>query len=267
MYELVSHTTRYGGMQFETAAKWSFHPAEFLQLLSPYVFGTTVPQMRWFGQLWLDTVYLGIFPLLFSIVFVCRCKERIRYFLFMLLLFSLVMSVGRHTPLFRLLYELVPGLNMLQYPVKFLFPAVFCLSIMAGAGGERFFTMLERKETGMNVLGVLGVFFLLLVSLLIGGGLFKEQLYGYFLTLYPQNEYFQGIQKESFLALFKGLSLAVTLCALFFIITGLVRKKRISTRLAMTLSCFIILGDLAFIGKPQDPIVPVSLISRSTFSP
>ena len=262
MFELVSHSTRFGGMQFETATRWSFHPAEFLQLLSPYVFGTTVPQMRWFGQPWLDTFYLGIFPLLFIIVFVCCCKQRIRYFFFMLLLFSLVMSIGHHTPLFRVLYELVPGINMLQYPVKFLFPATFCLSIMAGAGGAHFFTMLEREETGMGVLSALGVFFLLLVSLLLGGGLFKDQIYGYFLTLYPQSEYFQGIQEESFLLVFKGLSLTIILYALFFIVTGLLRKRLISVPLAMTLSCFIILGDLAFIGKPQDPIIAAPLIAR-----
>ena len=262
MFELVSHSTRFGGMQFETATRWSFHPAEFLQLLTPYVFGTTVPQMRWFGQPWLDTVYLGVFPLIFIIVFVCCCKERIRYFFFMLLLFSVVMSIGRHTPLFRVLYEIVPGINMLQYPVKFLFPATFCLSIMAGAGGAHFFAMLERGDTEKGIIKVLGVFFLLLVSLLIGGGLFKDQIYRYFLTLYPQSGYFQGIQEESFLLVFKGLSLTIILCALFFIVTGLLRKRLISTALAMTLSCFIILGDLALIGKPQDPIIAAPLIAR-----
>jgi hypothetical protein len=249
-------------MQFETAARWSFHPAEFLQLLTPYVFGTTVPQMRWFGQPWLDTVYLGIFPVLFIIVFVCCCRERLRYFFLLLLLFSLVMSVGYHTPLFRILYELVPGINMLQYPVKFLFPATFCLAIMAGAGGEHFFTMLERKGAETKLLVFPGVLFLLLVSVPAGCWLFKNQFYGYFLTLYPKSEYFQGFQEQSFQLIFKGFSLASMVCALFFIITGLLRKRLISASLAMTLSLLVILGDLAIIGKPQDPLVAAPLISR-----
>jgi hypothetical protein len=262
MFDLVSHSTRFGGMHFETATRWSFHPAEFLQFLTPYVFGTSVPQMRWFGQTWLDTAYLGIFPLLFIIVFACCCKERRRYFFFMLLLFSLLMSVGRYTPFFKILYELVPGINMLQYPVKFLFPATFCLSIMAGAGGEQFFTLLEGKQREAYILGVLGTFFLLLLSLLAGGGLFKDQLYGYFLTLYPKSDYFQDIQKESFLLLYKGLSLSIILCALFFIVAGLMRKRLISASLAMTLCFCIILGDLVIIGKPQDPLIAESLIAR-----
>jgi hypothetical protein len=133
---------------------------------------------------------------------------------------------------------------------------------MAGAGGEHFFAMLERKDTAVNVIGALSVFFLVLVCLLVGGGLFKDHLYRYFLILYPQNEYFQGIQEESFLLVFKGLSLAIMLYALFFIVAGLLRKRRISVTLAMTLSCFIILGDLVFIGKPQDPVIAAPLISR-----
>lgn len=262
MLELVSHSTRFGGMQFDTVTTWSFHPAEFLQLLSPYVFGTTVPQMRWFGQTWLDTIYLGVFPLLFSIVFVCCCRDRIRYFIFLLLLWSLVMATGCYTPLFRILYEMVPGINMLQYPVKFLFPGAFCFAIMAGVGGAYLFALLERGDGGKGLVSAFGVIFVLLVIVLAGGGIFKDTLYGYFITRYPQSEYFKNIQEHSFICIFKGFALTVILVALFLIITGLLRKKLIRASVAMTISFFIILADLAFIGRPQDPLIPASLISR-----
>ncbi len=262
LFELASHSTRFGGLHFAEATKWSFHPAEFLQLISPYIFGTTVPQMRWFGQTWLDTIYVGIFPLLFSMVFVCCCKERRRYFILLLLLFSLLMSMGCYTPLFRILYELLPGLNMLQYPVKFLFPAAFCCSIMAGAGGAFWFARLEADDGGNGIFRAVAGIFVVLIILLVGGGMFQDTLYKYFLTLYPQSEYFNHIQDQSFQCIVNGVALAVALYALFLIITGLLRKKVIRTSLAMTVSFLIILFDLTYIGRPQDPLIPASLITR-----
>ncbi len=153
-------------------------------------------------------------------------------------------------------------MNMLQYPVKFLFPGAFSLSIMAGAGAAQFFTLLEGREAIQRYLKGFAVFFLLLLGVLVTGGFFKEQLFAYFQTVYPQTQYFQGIEKDSFFFMFKGLSLVVILFALFFIIGAAVLKGSLRISLSKQLVFIVILCDLAFIAKPDEPYVPESLFSR-----
>jgi hypothetical protein len=262
MIELVLHSTRFEGLTFETVTKWSYHPLEFLQLLVPFLFGTTVPETRWFGQPWLDTCYLGILPLIFAMVFIFCCREKIRYFLITLLLCSLFLSLGQYNPLFKLVYRFLPGMNMLQYPVKFLFPGAFCLSIMAGAGAAYFFDKIDRKEQLQSSLKLIGICFFILLSLLVIGGFLQEQLFSYFQAIYPQNDYFQGIEKESFFSLFKGLSTAVIFFSLFFIIIGASFTGKLSTSLGRYLVIAVIFCDLAFIAKTDSLYVPEKVFNR-----
>jgi hypothetical protein len=201
MLELAINSTRYQGLSFETATKWSYHPLEFLQLLMPFLFGSIVPQTRWFGQLWLDTFYMGIFPLLFAVFFIFFGRERLRYFLMALLFCSLFLSTGNYNPLFKFIYQWVPGLNMLQYPVKFLFPGAFCLSIMAGMGAGQFFAMTKEGLDLRGYVRVLALLLLILVTVLLLGVWLQDYVQQYFLTVYPAVEYFERIQKLSFFIL------------------------------------------------------------------
>ena len=80
-YEFVSLSHRAGGLEADQALRWSLHPLELLQFVHPYLFGRLVPLTRWFGQLWLDTVYIGIFPLCFSALYILRCRSAHKLFL------------------------------------------------------------------------------------------------------------------------------------------------------------------------------------------
>jgi hypothetical protein len=51
-----------------------------------------------------------------------------------IMLISLILSFGGNTPIYRFLYNYVPFLNTIRYPVKFLFLFIFLISVMAGTG-------------------------------------------------------------------------------------------------------------------------------------
>lgn len=256
MLELAINSTRYQGLSFETATKWSYHPLEFLQLLMPFLFGSIVPQTRWFGQLWLDTFYMGIFPLLFAVFFIFYGRERLRYFLMALLFCALFLSIGHHNPLFKFIYQWIPGLNMLQYPVKFLFPGAFCLSIMAGMGAGQFFAMTKEGHALRGYVKGMALFVLLLVSALLLGAWLQDRLYNYFLAIYPRVEYFERIQKLSFVAMYNGLSLATILSAAFFIIIAATLTGKIGPLISKYSIILVILLDLLYVCAPKEPYIP-----------
>jgi len=263
MVELVLQSTRFEGLQYETVMKWSFHPLELLQLIVPYIFGTTVPETRWFGQLWLDTMYVGIFPFMCVVVYICYCRKRINYFLFTILLCGVFLATGKYNPLIFYCYTFIPGMNMLQYPVKFLFPAAFSLSVMAGMGASY---LTDDLKYGPAVTRYLLGFVLLLcflVGALVAGMMFKQQIYGYFQSIYPNTPYYLSIQKECFMLFFKGLSTSVLIFALVFMVMGGLFTGRLRRPLSRYILFGIMFVDLAIIGNPREPYVPESLITHS----
>lgn len=260
--EFILHSTRFEGYSFAKVTKWSYHPLELLQLLIPYIFGPTVPSARWFGQRWLDTFYIGIFPLIFSVFFIFYCNRKIKYYLFLLLFCALLLSMGQYNPLFLLLYNNMPGMDMLMYPVKLLFPASFCLAIMAGMGASHFLVKLDQKDSLKGYLQGLTFFFLLLVGILSAGAVFFDQLYGYFLAIYPKTAYMQALQKDSFLQMFKGLSVAIFVFASFILVSGAAMQKRLKKSLFMFLVIAITFADLTFIGKTKEPYLDEAVFTR-----
>ena len=68
--------------------------------------------------------------------------------------FFLLLSLGRHTPLYALLLEL-PGFSLLRYPQKYLLPASLSLALLAALGATAFtraWSAAERRRA--RVLGV-----------------------------------------------------------------------------------------------------------------
>jgi hypothetical protein len=263
MAELVLHSTRFEGLQYETVVKWSYHPLEFLQLLIPYVFGSTVPETRWFGQFWLDTLYIGILPLMLAVLYVCYCRRPINYFLFTLLLFGCFFALGEHNPLIFYCYKFIPGMNMLQYPVKLLFPAAFSLSIMAGMGAAYFTDDLNHDTALKKYLLGFVLLLCILVTALAAGLVFKQQLYGYFQHIYPGTPYYLAMQKDCFFQFFQGLSTSVIMFSLVFMVMGALFTGRLQKPISRYILFGIMFADLAIIGKPGDPYVPESLMTRS----
>ena len=144
--EYVFSSTRMGGFSYEEMTKWSYHPLELLQLLVPYLFGSTVPMCRWFGQFWLDTFYIGVLPILLVIFSLRWSRNGMTYFFIGVVICSCVMAFGKYTPLFSLI-RYIPGLNVIHYPVKYLFLAGFSLAVLAGMGFSALFERLKQGQT------------------------------------------------------------------------------------------------------------------------
>jgi hypothetical protein len=260
--EFVFHSTRTGGFGYESLTKWSFNPLELFQLLVPFLFGTTVPMCRWFGQYWLDTFYIGIFPLLLVVFCIFWSKCKLNRLLLLIVCISLFMALGKYNPLF-FLFTSVPGINMLHYPVKYLFLAGFALSLLAGIGFNSLFAGFKK---GMQIKG----FYLFLVSanmlvlaVLFAGLILDDKLFELFKVIYPQTLFHKiaGVG-SGYHAIFRGYSGFVILFISSSMLLAFAMRGIIPVKIAKVICIGIILADLMFVGKPADTLIDSSLYTK-----
>lgn len=132
--EFVSHSSR-NTMVFNETATWSLPPYAILDLIVPYISESDyMYKDYWSRQSWLLTYYMGIAAVIFALISLKFDTARRRRVIFYILALGLVLSFGRYTALYYVLYNAMPGFRLSRYPVKFFFMAAFSLAILAGMG-------------------------------------------------------------------------------------------------------------------------------------
>ncbi len=261
--EYVFHSTRMGGFGYDELTKWSYHPMELLQLFVPYVFGSTVPMTRWFGQYWLDTFYVGVLPLLLVVCALRWSKKGMSYFLIGVVVCSLLLAFGKYTPLFSVI-RYVPGVNMIHYPVKYLFLAGFSLSILAGMGFSVLFEKMGKKETGGMQRALITVI-LIALGMLISGALADKVFFNAFEQVYPQTLFHKIVGTHAaYLAIFKGYSIYVLTLIAVSLLLLFTARGRIPVTAAKIAAILLLLADLTFVARPDDALIESSNYTRPT---
>ncbi len=251
-FEFVRLSDRAAGLALNEALRWSLHPLELLQFIHPYIFGRLVPDVRWFGQRWLDTVYLGIFPLCFAVFYALRGRCPHKRFLAATVLLGLVLALGSYNPALAWIMQTVPALRLMQYPVKFLLLCAFALAVMSGHGADLFIARMRARETIRGLLKPLLLPVCALLALLLAAAASRTQLFDLFVSVYPDTAYFQPLRSDLFFELYRGTFVAALLFGAFGIITWCaIRFKNRPGLLAFFIGCCIC-ADLFFLGAPGD---------------
>jgi hypothetical protein len=147
--ELLLHSQRIEGVDFDFAMNFSYRSASTLNLLSPNVFGnpgdgTYILKDR--GVFFEDAVYIGLIPLIsaFAAIVSWLCSEirrveRPAYFASVplwlaVLVVGYVFALGENSPIYPFLYHSVPTFDLFQAPVRWHIWTVFALSVLGGIG-------------------------------------------------------------------------------------------------------------------------------------
>jgi hypothetical protein len=126
-----------GGVPYEFARVFSFPPRNFLTLLAPGFFGDVTHLRYWgLGYLWEMCLFLSVTGLLLAIYGAGAERARRRFSITMALVL-LLLAIGSHTPLFRLLYDCVPGFNRFRGMSKFAVQASAFIALLSGIGLDR----------------------------------------------------------------------------------------------------------------------------------
>ena len=124
-----------GGMGFENAVMWSFHPKELLTFLVPSFFG--LANETYWGTMPFQQVshYVGYAVLCLAALTVMRRRERSAGFLLLLTAVAVFMAFGRHIgPVYKFIYTVLPGFRRFRVPAMSLVLAQFALAGLAGYG-------------------------------------------------------------------------------------------------------------------------------------
>lgn len=160
--EYVAQSNRSGGVDFWNASSWSLPPLHAWTLVFPFLLGDQMlTEANWYdvSQLWIKSPYMGVIPLALAWIgwrsIQSQSASHIswqRYWGWAALAGAILM-VGKYTPLYAVLYRILPGLNYLRYPAKFLVIWSLAIALLAGWGWDRL-----RRENSNDVLtpGTLG---------------------------------------------------------------------------------------------------------------
>ena len=143
---------------FDIAAMGSLYPPNFVTLFAGNVFATYDLPYNYFGpgyetRAQIDSTDRAINYLfagtLTPLVCVLMPRTRTRAMNFCLALFvaSIVYAIGNTTPVFRLLYDFVPGVELYRRPADATFIFNIALGLLAGAALSRFETYGLRRPT------------------------------------------------------------------------------------------------------------------------
>lgn len=138
-------SVRAGGFSFAEVSTWSTPPVRFAELLFADIFGSRNVDddtPRWAGRLYparlgafFSSLYFGLLPAVLAIAGVLARIRGSGLFIAVATT-SVVLALGSHTPLLRLLYD--AGLaDSIRYPEKFVIMLVFAAAVFAGCALDR----------------------------------------------------------------------------------------------------------------------------------
>ncbi len=155
--EVLGNSFRKGGLGFEQASFFSFHPARLWELFWPHPFGTLFPKTTFWGFFavepspmnirhpWSFQNYLGLAVLALAICGFFRARKGLRLALAAGAIFFLALSLGHHTPVFKFLHSWVPFFDIFRYPSKYLAYFMLFLALAAAVGMEHLLLRLEER--------------------------------------------------------------------------------------------------------------------------
>ena len=140
--EYLIHSQRASQVEAELALTYSFWPWRLLGLLMPNLFGNPAHGDYWgYANFWEDAIYIGIMPLVFVFLGIVGAKKEpsrkdVLCFMGLATGISLLLALGKNTPVFPFLYDHVPTFDLFQAPTRWSLLMVFPLSVMAGVGAD-----------------------------------------------------------------------------------------------------------------------------------
>jgi hypothetical protein len=149
-------TLRSGTLAFEYASMFSLPPENLLTLIAPFSFGGS---STYWGRayLWEMELFSGITTLVMACVAMSRKESPLRWSLPALIGIMLLFALGKNTPLFKILFDYIPGFANFRGHSKWALPATIFLLLMAAQGFQLFIRDPSRPKHLPLILSLIGI--------------------------------------------------------------------------------------------------------------
>lgn len=135
-WHLSQATARAGGADYDFATQFVLNPAALLSWVLPHVQGavSTCDYGLW-GIAWEQYVYQGLVPLLAAVFAAVVLRKTVQAQIPTLVAVgAVIFALLPLTPLYRVVWALLPGLSLFRFPHRSLLLAALALSVLAGLG-------------------------------------------------------------------------------------------------------------------------------------
>jgi len=250
----VRDSVRSRGLSFEAVSLWSMPPSRLGEWIFPNLLGHTTPvnqRILYWGAgaygaqrtPWLFSIYAG---LLLAVMAAAGLIARARGWPLALafLIGSIVLALGAHTPLLRLLYD--AGLRALRYPEKFILIAVFTIIVF----GARTLEQLLDGDRRLRIAALVIAAAVFSVALLIAATSAETFLRFWNFSSSPLAAEMAAIAKRDWLL---AAARAGALLLLLAVVT------RIRKPLWIALASVFVVADLAPLVSETAPVTDASL--------
>lgn len=157
--EYLLHSQRSSSLDYTKALSASFWPWHLLNFITPDLFGSPTTGDYWgYYAYWEDAVYIGIIPFmaaLTTILYLFKKNPKDKHeqkgysnyrllfgFGWIVIIITVVLSMGFFTPIFPFLFEHIPTFNLFNAPSRMMVIVIFLLSWFSGLG----ISMWEKPE-------------------------------------------------------------------------------------------------------------------------
>ena len=149
----ASEGLRSDGMNYTFATSHSFPPLQLLTFFVPEIFGNSdIFSHSYFGSVyfWDATAFISIVGFLLACHGALHFRVTARSRELWTLLMLVALSLGSYTPIYRFLYFVLPGFDLIRAPSKYFFFASIFMALFAAVGfdlvrqGERSITGVRR---------------------------------------------------------------------------------------------------------------------------
>ncbi len=143
-WEVVQNSHRSGGLTFEaaTASEWP------ISALSLFINPRSMDKYST-SEFSVPTVYgyIGIIPLGLAFLAATRfLKKRNVFIIIVMAVFAFLWAQGRLSPIFAILWDVVPGVKFFRAPVKLLFALEFFLAVLGALGFEELKLKIKNQK-------------------------------------------------------------------------------------------------------------------------
>jgi len=283
LYELVTRSFRQDSAGYQEIIGWAYPKRQVITFLAPNFFGNpahhayfdllsrkVVPVTANFAGDPIDTIfwgiknyveagsYVGILPLLLAVVAVFGRRTRYFWIFASLALLSLLFAFG--TPLYALLFYILPGYRQLHTPFRWVFPYTLSIAVLSGLGAD---CLVKRDGESPRLIGWLALS-LGCMGLLLTALVFLRP--GPFVSLADRllaasQKALEAFANGGLLLSYQWpnlvhLALFSAAGGLAIVLAYLTRSRRIWQPLAL----FVLVCDLFIIGRGFNPAVDPELI-------
>lgn len=151
--ELAMHATRADGVGYGFATQYSLPWQNILTIIAPNAYGTPLDGSYMNeGSYWELPLYCGVLTLVLAAAALIMRRDKRVWFLVGMAALSLLLALGKHTPLFGLLWKALPGADLFRAPARFGLFWTFAVALLGGIGLDQ--VLAHGKERSLRVLAV-----------------------------------------------------------------------------------------------------------------